>query len=249
MRCGAEHGGDDLVCAECSITRVRAVQPDLDSVVRLKSERPQDAPFNELDVALLGDMVYDEQLDRAEQKGGEHAWGLVVRVRGSLGGDVSLSIEVLLTPDGPATPHEDVWGEPVVLAKVPTATRESIGDRIAWARHTTKLRQLQPLDIDERHAVARRGFHGGPDGLPMLLAARLRLATLGFEGVSGAPVVSFVRRESGKEVLFVEVHVPAADSGESPIVVELFALEGNPAVPVALVAAAASFCDAQQKQP
>ncbi|GEM_PF-4034855 len=236
LRCGSVQGcADDLVCERCSITRVRSVLSD-DTLV--------EPPFNPLEVALLGDLVYDEQLELAEQKGGERVWGLVVRVRGSLGGGVSLSVEAQLAPEGADTPAEDLWGEPVVLAKLPTATRESIGDRIAWARHTTKVRGLRPLDIDERQTVARRGFLGGPDGLPMLLAARLRLATLEFEGVHGAPAVSFVRKEEGKEVLFVEVHVPRAD-GERPIVVELFAMEGNPAVPVALVAAAEAFCARQ----
>lgn len=234
LRCGGQHDGDDLVCARCSITRVRAALPADDLV---------EAPFNELDVALLGDMVYDEQLERAEQKAGEQAWGIVVRVRGSLGSDASLSVEALLAPDGPSTPPEDLWGEPVVLAKLPTATRESIGERIAWAHHISKVRGLRPVDVDERHSLARRGFLGDAGGLALLLAARLRLATLGFEGVRNAPVVSFVRDEGDIQVLSCEVHVPAVDR-ERAIVVELFAMEGKP-VDASLVAAAASFCAAQ----
>ncbi len=238
LRCGGAHEGDDLVCERCSTTRVRAALPN-DELV--------EAPFNDLDVALLGDMVYDEQLDRAEARANEKAWGLVVRMRGGVGTDASLSVEAVLSVDGPSTPAQDLWGAPVVLAKLASATRESIRDRIAWARHTTQLRHLHPVDIDERHSLARRGFLGAAEGLPMLLAARLRLATLDFEGVATAPIVAIVQKEAEIEVLTCEVHLPAPDERGRPIVIELLSMAGNPIVDKRMVAAARAFCEQHKR--
>ena len=232
LRCGGSNESDDLVCMDCSQTRVRAVLPNTDLV---------EPPFSEMDAALFGDIFYDEQLEMAEAKAGETAWGLIVRVREQMGGDTSLWVEAQLAPEGPATPPEDLWGGPVVLAHLHTATRESVRERIEWARHTTTVRHLRPVDIEERRVLARRGFLGAPDALPLLLAARLRLASLAFDRVVGAPIVSRVTREGDREVLASEVHVEATDGRKKPIVVELFACEAT-VLDARLVEAAASFC-------
>jgi hypothetical protein len=232
LRCGGANESDDLVCVGCSQTRVRAVLPSTDLV---------EPPFTQADAALFGDLFYDAQLDEAEAAAGETAWGLIVRIQEHMGGDTQLWVEVLLAPEGPATPPEDLWGTPVVLAHLPTATRQSVQERIDWARHTTTVRHLRPVDVDERRVIARRGFLGAPEGLPLLLAARQRLASLAFESVVGAPVVSRVTREGDREVLSCEVHVKASDGRKKPVVVELFASDAATLDP-RLVAAAASFC-------
>jgi hypothetical protein len=194
-----------------------------------------------MDAALFGDIFYDEQLEVAEATAGERAWGLILRVQEQVGGETSLWVQAQLAPEGPATPPEDLWGGPVVLAHLPTATRESVKERIEWARRTTTARHLRPVDIDERRIMARRGFLGAPEALPLLLAARQRLASLAFESVVGAPIVSRVTREGDREVLSCEVHVKATDGRKKPIVVELFACDST-TLDARLVAAAASFC-------
>lgn len=235
LRCGGESDtDDDLVCTRCSQTRVRAALPS-------SQPDPVEPPFSELDVSLLGDMVYDEQLERVEAAAGETAWGLVVRVEELMGMGTTLTVLAVLAPNGPATPREDLWGDATVVARVTGATRESVRDRIAWARHTSQLRRLQPVVVEERRAIARPGFRGDGEGLRMLLAARLRLATLSFEGLRDAKIVARTEARRQGEALLCEALVDAKDGRAAPLVVELFSCEGSPKLDPSLVVAAMAF--------
>jgi len=212
-RCGEPCDAFDLVCNRCSETRVRAALPASDAP-------PEDQ----------SDATLDERLGRLEQLAGEKAYRLVVMVDGTLGGESTVILSVLTAPDGPATPPEDVWAEPAVLATFECATSAVVGTRLKTAMRMTSERKLHPPEIRRRLRVGTRGFMGEPAAAGMLLDARLHMARLALEPRRAQ---STRLEEAGGTVhVLVEFAEQATVTPEAEVtVVELFS-EASPGAPL-----------------
>ncbi len=190
-------------------------------------------PVTPADVAMLGDMVFEEQLRRVEKESGESAYQMVVEADGVLGGDRTLRVAVITAPGGPEAAPEDVWSDAVDLAVLPLAPDGRIDARVAWAQAVTAERKLLPPQVRERYRLGMRGFAGEPDALPMLLAARLRMATLALEGATPTRRGHHVVQEEGRAVARAWVEIERPDQ-TWPVVVELFSHDADDPVTAAL---------------
>lgn len=157
-RCGEACEADDLVCNRCSETRIRATLP------------AEGLPPSIEEGSL------DDKLARAEEQAGERAHHLVSSIEGTLGGDVTVHISVVMAPEGPATPIEDVWSSPVELTTLECGSSEVAAARMNWIDSTTQARGLAPAEVSRRFRVGTRGFRGDALAVGMLLDARLHMA-------------------------------------------------------------------------
>lgn len=157
-RCGEPCGRGDLVCNRCSETRVRAALP------------AEGLPPS------LEEGSLDDKLARIEERTGERAHHLVASIEGALGGDVVVSISVVTSPDGPATPPEDVWSDAVALTTLECGSSEVAATRTNWIDRVTAQRSLLPPEVTRRYRVGTRGFRGDAGAVGMLLDARLHMA-------------------------------------------------------------------------
>jgi hypothetical protein len=168
-RCGEACEADDLVCTRCSETRVRAALP----AVGLPTS-PEEGSL-------------DERLTRLEAQAGEPTHHLVVSIEGALGGEVSVHISVVTTPDGPATPIEDVWSQPVALTTLECGSSEVAATRMHWIDRVTAERGLKAPEVVRRFRVGTRGFRGDASAVGMLLDARLHMARRALEPGGESP--------------------------------------------------------------
>ncbi len=206
-RCGEPCEANDLVCNRCSETRIRATLP------------ASDAPPEEQSEARLV-----ERLEKIEQLAGEKAYRLAVAIDGSLGGESTLVLSVVTAANGPATPAEDVWAEPAVLATFECATQEAVSARLTTAQRLTRDRDLQSLEVSRRLRVGTRGFMGEASAAGMLLDARLHMARLALEsyralgahleyaGGTVRVLVDFTNKAQADEQMTVELFSEAAAS-------------------------------------
>jgi hypothetical protein len=179
-RCGEPCEADDLVCARCSETRIRAALP------------AEGLPPSVEEVSL------DELLSRAERGSGEHAHHIVAAIEGALGGEVTVSISVVLTPDGPATPAEEIWSNPTPLTTLACGSSEVAAARMSWIERVTTDRGLAAADVSRRYRVGTRGYRGEPQAVGMLLDARLHMARRALEEADEAsPIECTVRDDEG----------------------------------------------------
>lgn len=163
-RCGEPCEADDLVCNRCSETRVRAALP---------AEGPPPPTVEE------GSL--DDKLAAIEKRTGERAHHVIASIEGTLGGSVTVHISIMTAPEGPATPPEDVWSEPVELTTIECGTSEVAATRMHWIDRVTAERKLMPPEITRRYRVGPRGYHGEPHAVGMLLDARLHMARRALE--------------------------------------------------------------------
>jgi hypothetical protein len=168
-RCGDACDADDLVCNRCSETRVRAALP--------AEGLPPSAEEGSL----------DERLVRIEERTGERAHHVVASIEGTLGGDVIVNIAIVTTPEGPATPPEDVWSEPAPLTSLECGSSEVAATRMNWIDRATAERKLQPPEVTRRFRVGTRGFRGDASAVGMLLDARLHMARRALEPDGESP--------------------------------------------------------------
>jgi len=118
----------------------------------------------------------DDKLARIEGRTSEKAHHLVASIEGALGGEVTVSIAVVTAPDGPATPPEDVWSEPVPLTTLACGSSEVAATRMRWIDRVTADRGLAEPEVSRRYRVGTPGYRGEPDAVGMLLDARLHMA-------------------------------------------------------------------------
>jgi hypothetical protein len=163
-RCGEACDADDLVCNRCSETRIRATLP------------ADDAPPSVEEGSL------DDKLVAAEKSSSERAHHVVASIEGTLGGSVTVNISVVMAPDGPATPPEDIWSDAVPLTTLECGTSEVAAARMKWIDRITTDQKLQPPEITRRYRVGPRGYRGEAHAVGMLLDARLHMARRALEG-------------------------------------------------------------------
>ncbi len=178
-RCGDACEADDLVCNRCSETRVRAALP----AVGL----PASAEEGSL----------DERLERLEKQAGELAHRVVASIEGALGGEVTVHISVVMAPEGPATPPEDVWSQPVELTTLECGSSEVAATRMNWVDRVTVERGLLPAEIVRRFRVGTRGFRGSASAVSMLLDARLHMARRALETDGESPPRACTMEDDG----------------------------------------------------
>ena len=200
-RCNEPCEAHDLVCNRCSESRIRVTLPASDVL-------PEEQ----------GDATLDERLTRIEQIAGEKAHRLVLTIDGALGGESTVVVAVLTAPDGPATPAEDVWAEPAVVATFECGTPEVVAARVHNAARLSEERTLQPPEVRRRLRVGTRGFMGDPTAAGMLLDARFHMARLALE--PRRPREARVEDHGGTMRVLVDFADDAAP--EAPVVVELF---------------------------
>lgn len=198
-RCGEPCQAHDLVCNRCSETRVRAALP-------------ADEPEEQSDITL------DERLARVEQEAGEKAYQIVLTIDGALGGESTVVVAVLTAPDGPATPPEDIWADPVVVATFECGTSEVVAARVQLVTRLSAERKLHAPEVRRRLHVGTRGFMGDPAAAGMLLDARLHMARLALEPLQ----VSGARLEETNDTLLVLVEFGSDVASTESTVVELF---------------------------
>jgi hypothetical protein len=157
-RCGEPCGLGDLVCNRCSETRVRAALP------------AEGLPPS------LEEGSLDDKLARGEARTSEKAHHLVATIEGALGGEVTVSISVVTSPEGPATPPEDVWSEAVALTTLSCGSSEVAATRIHWIDRVSADRGLADPEVSRRYRVGTPVYRGEPDAVGMLLDARLHMA-------------------------------------------------------------------------
>lgn len=162
-RCGEPCDRGDLVCNRCSETRVRAALP------------AEGLPPS------LEEGSLDDKLARIEARTGELAHHLVASIDGALGGEVTVNIAIVTTPEGPATPPEDIWSEPVPLTTLECGSSEVAATRMSWIDRVTAARKLAEPEITRRFRVGTPGFRGEPGAVGMLLDARLHMARRALE--------------------------------------------------------------------
>jgi len=163
-RCGQPCEADDLVCNRCSETRIRAT-----------------LPAEGLPPGYGEEGTLDEQLARVEQSASESAYRLCASIEGTLGGEVTVHVSVVLAADGPATPAEDVWGSPTALTSLACGSSEVVAARLSWIDRITTVRGLHVPEIKRRFRVGTRGFRGEAHAVGMLLDARLHMARRALE--------------------------------------------------------------------
>lgn len=202
-RCGEPCDAHDLVCNRCSETRVRAALP------------ASDVPPEEQSDATL-----DERLTQIERMAGEKAHRLVLTVDGALRGESTVVVAVLTAPDGPATPPEDVWAEPAVVATFECGTSDVAAARVQMATRLSADRGLHPPEVRRRLRVGTRGFMGDPAAAGMLLDARLHMARLALEPRRAR--AARLEESSGALAVLVEFSSDGAGSDQEGTVVELF---------------------------
>lgn len=124
----------------------------------------------------------DDKLARVEARTGERAHHFVASIEGALGGEVTVSLSVVTTPDGPATPPEDIWSEPEALTTLAFGSSEVATARMNWVDRVTADRGLAEPEVTRRFRVGQRGFQGDPGAVGMLLDARLHMARRALDG-------------------------------------------------------------------
>jgi hypothetical protein len=164
-------------------------------------------------------VTYDQQLLDAEERAGEPAHSLVVRLAGVLGAPPRMRVELVTAPEGPATPSEDIWSSPVTIVELEAASEDSVRARVAWVLDATNRFGLRAPTIEERYHVASHGFLGAPGALPLLLDARLARVkmTLPEHRILG---VACAVDEATKEIVCA-VELEPGEERETPIVCEL----------------------------
>ncbi len=179
-RCGEACDADDVVCTRCSETRIRATLP------------AEDAPPSVEEGSL------DDKLAAAENGANERAHHVIAAIEGTLGGNVSVHISIVMSPDGPATPPEDVWSEAIPLTTIECGSSEVAAARMKWIDRVTAERKLQAPEITRRYRVGTRGYRGEPHAVGMLLDARLHIARRALEGGEGsAPRACTLEHDGG----------------------------------------------------
>jgi hypothetical protein len=171
-------------------------------------------------------VLYDQQLRDAEAASGERARNIVVRIGGVVGAEPGLVVLLVTAPDGPSTPAEDVWSEPVVLVDLRVASPDSVRERVQWALEASKAHGLLPPTIEEVWTFGAHPFRGDPRAIAQLCDARLRLVKLAFDG---CPLVRCAyAQESGPngEELVVTAELRAQDARNETIRCELLRQRG-----------------------
>jgi hypothetical protein len=156
--CGQACEADDLVCARCSETRIRAALP------------AEGLPPSVEEGSL------DQLLERMEKTSGEKAHHVVASIDGTLGGEVTVNIAVVTAPEGPHTPAEEIWSSPAPLTSLSCGSSEVAAARLSWIERVTTVRGLAPPEIARHYRVGTRGYPGDPSAVGMLLDARLHMA-------------------------------------------------------------------------
>ncbi len=167
-RCGEACDADDVVCNRCSETRIRATLP------------AEDAPPSVEEGSL------DDKLAAVEDGANERAHHVIAAIEGTLGGNVAIHISIVMAPDGPATPPEDVWSDAIPLTTLECGSSEVAAARMKWIDRVTAERKLQAPEITRRYRVGTRGYRGEPHAVGMLLDARLHMARRALEGGEGS---------------------------------------------------------------
>jgi hypothetical protein len=196
----------DLVCNRCSETRVRAALPASDV-----------SPDEQSDATL------DERLTRIEELAGEKAYRLTLTIDGALGGESTVVVAVLTAPDGPATPPEDVWAEPAVVATFECGTSDVVAARVQMVTRLSADRGLHAPEVRRRLRVGTRGFMGDAAAAGMLLDARSHMARLALDPRRAG--AARVEEAGGTLAVLVEFSDDEASAGEQPApatVVEIF---------------------------
>ncbi len=162
-RCGEACEAQDLVCNRCSETRIRATLP------------AEDLPPSMEEGSL------DEKLARIEARTGERPHHIVASIEGTLGGSVTVHIAVMMSPEGPATPTEDIWSEPEALTTLECGSSEVAAARMNWIDRVTSEKKIVVPEVTRRYRVGTRGFRGEASAVGMLLDARLHMARRALE--------------------------------------------------------------------
>ncbi|CAN5130081.1 hypothetical protein BH09ACT6_BH09ACT6_24780 [soil metagenome] len=158
--------GDELVCPRCSERRNRSVDDDdAQSFVRRSP-------------SALG---LDAALDALERRSGERARSIDVDVNAILGGPGRVILRVVLAPKGVATPAEEVWTEPEILCDDTELGPDDRAFRLGWVERITIERGLARGRFVERYRLGLRDAAVSRETMPLLLAARLKSATLFLE--------------------------------------------------------------------
>lgn len=182
-RCGEACEADDLVCNRCSETRIRATLP------------AEGLP------ASVEEGSLDDKLTRAEERAGERAHHIVASIEGTLGGEVTVHIAVVMAPEGPATPPEDIWSSPTPLTTMECGSSEVAATRMNWIDQTTTARSLAPAEVTRRYRVGTRGFRGDALAVGMLLDARLHMARRALGEETNERACSIEHDDSGCKVV------------------------------------------------
>lgn len=164
--------------------------------------------------------LFDRQLREAEEASGERAREIIVRVGGVVGGDPALLVMLAVAPEGPDTPAEDLWSDPIVLADLPVASADSVRERVRWALQASKEHRLLPARIEEVWTFGAHGYRGDPDAITLFLDARLRRVTLSLSESLLRCTYAELDGPNGRE-LVVTAELAAPDARERPIVCEL----------------------------
>lgn len=180
--------------------------------------------------------LFDQQLRAAEEAQGERARAFHVAITGVVGSEPSVRVLVATAPDGPRSPPEDVWSEPVLLVELPAASVDSVRRRVAWVLRRTAALGLAAPEIDERWSFGSHSFRGDPDGVAQLLDARLRLASLSLDDARVARCTAHAVPDGAE--LVVTAHFEIADGRPQPVLVELL---GQPKPSPALAAAVSEW--------
>ncbi len=163
---------EGLVCPRCATRRMKTVAENDESVVR------RSPGSNNLDGALAA----------LELRTGERAHSIDVDVNAMLGGPGHVIVRVVLAPEGPDTPLEDVWSEPELLADETELGPDERAARIGWVQRITEERNLREGKLVERYRLGLRDGVIDRATIPLLLGARLKSATLFLEGFTRGEV-------------------------------------------------------------
>lgn len=215
--------GDDIVCSSCSERRLRAVEDaDAESSVR----------------RTLGGHGLDAALATVERRSGEKVRSFELEIHAVLGGAGRLVVRAQLAADGPRTPIEDVWEGPELLVEESDVGPDERAARLEWVRRISAERRLDPPRIVERYRLeaSPTSRRLTVDSVPLLLAARLKSATLFLEGFELAGVsveragplaacVARFRHPLGRELT---VELLAVEDGAIQRELDRFAQQGIP---------------------
>ncbi len=198
-----------LVCPRCSTRKMATISENDESVIR------RTPGSNSLDAALAA----------LELRAGERAHSIDVEVNAILGGPGHVIVRVVLAPEGPDTPLEDVWGEPEVLSDDAELGPDERAARLGWVQRMTDERGLRPGKLEERYRLGLRDDAVDAETIPLLLGARLKSATLFLEGFTldhlfvdapeshptTARCTALFRHARGRELNVELIAVPDAD--------------------------------------
>jgi hypothetical protein len=121
-----------------------------------------------------------------------------------------------MSPDGPATPPEDVWSDAVALTTLECGSSEVAAARMNWIDRITQERHLAAPEISRRFRVGTRGYRGEPDAVGMLLDARLHMARRALEDGSETIERACTVEVDAKDARVVADSPPRARSSSSP---------------------------------